>query len=75
MERKDCQMKDMIVSALKSKVGLSDEQAGKAADVVMDVVQSKGGDLLKGVPGLGAAGGALGGLPGGLGGMLGGDKK
>lgn len=68
-------MKDMIITALKSKVGLNDEQAGKAADVLMEIVQNKGGDMLKGVPGLGSAGGALGGLAGGLGGMLGGDKK
>jgi hypothetical protein len=72
-------MKDQIVSALKSKVGLSDEQATKAADVLMEIVQAKGGDLMKGIPGAAALGGLASGSGGGiassLSGMLGGDKK
>lgn len=63
-------MKEMIVSALKSKAGLTDEQANKAADVVMEIVQAKGGDMMKSIP---TGAGALGGL-GGLGGLLGDEK-
>ena len=64
-------MREMMVGALKSKVGLTDEQAGKAADVVMEIVQAKGGDLAKNIPG--ASG--LAGMAGGLGGMLGGGPQ
>ncbi|MEM6954676.1 MAG: hypothetical protein AAF411_05790 [Myxococcota bacterium] len=58
-------MKEMIQKKLKEVVGLTDEQAAKAADVVIDLINS---DAAKGLTD------KLGGLAGGLGGMLGGDK-
>ena len=62
-------MKDMIVSALKSKAGLTDEQANRAADVVVEIVQSK----IPGAAGMigGAAPAGLAGMGGGLGDMFG----
>ncbi len=62
-------MKDTIVGALKSKAGLTDEQANRAADVVMEVVQSK----IPGAAGMmgGAVPAGLAGMAGGLGDMLG----
>ncbi len=55
-------MKEMIVEQLKSRVGLSQEQATKAAEVVVEIVESKGGELKDKLGGLGdMAGGLLGG--------------
>ena len=60
-------MKETIVKKLQEVVGLSEEQATKAADVIMDVVSGKDGE--------GGIASKLGGMASGLGGMLGGDKK
>lgn len=58
-------MKEMIVAALEGKVGLTKAQAEKAADVVLEIVQAKGG----------AIAGKLGGdALGKLGGLVGGGK-
>lgn len=44
-------MEDMIKEALISKVGISEEQATKAVEVVMGIVGGKGsvGDTIKGM--------------------------
>lgn len=59
-------MKETIIKKLQEVAGLSEEQAKKAADVVMNIIES---DAAKGI------GKKLGGMAGGLGGMLGGDDK
>ena len=62
-------MKEMIIKKLQEVAGLSEEQAKKAADVVMNIVESEAaGDIGKKLSGM------AGGMAGGLGGMLGGDK-
>ncbi len=55
-------MKETIIAKLQEIVGLSEEQAKQAADVVMKLIEEKGGDITK----------KLGGMAGGLGGMFGG---
>ena len=60
-------MKETIIKKLKEVVGLSEEQATKAADVIMDIVSGKDGE--------GGIASKLGDMAGGLGGMFGGDKE
>lgn len=59
-------MKETIIKKLQEVVGLSEEQATKAADVVMDIVSGKDGE--------GGIASQLGGMAGGLGDMFGKDK-
>lgn len=56
-------MEETIIEQLKSRVGLSEEQAKQAAKVVMELVEKHGGDLL----------GKAKGVAGGLGGLMGKD--
>lgn len=58
-------MKNVIVDQLKSRVGLTEEQATKAAEVVIEIVEAKTGGITD----------KLGDAVGGLGGLFGGDKK
>ncbi|GAB5549615.1 MAG: hypothetical protein RLO52_20310 [Sandaracinaceae bacterium] len=58
-------MQDTIKQQLQTRLGLSEEQATKAAQIVMEIVQEKAGEKLGGVAGAGKALGGIGGLLGG----------
>ncbi|MEM9073117.1 MAG: hypothetical protein AAGE52_31725 [Myxococcota bacterium] len=58
-------MKDMIIQQLKERVGLSEEQAKNAMEVVAEILEGNGVTLVEGIKDkLGGAGEALGGLIG-----------
>lgn len=67
-------MKDMIIAKLQETVGLSEDQAKQAADVVMNLIETHGGDLAKMATNLtgGGGGGAADAISGALGGLMGG---
>ena len=58
-------MQDTIKEQLQKRLGLSEEQALKASQIVMEIVQEKAGEKLGGMAGAGKALGGLGGMVGG----------